>query len=50
LVARPNDTLALRKSERPEPRQPGDDAPRTALTDRVHVQLVSRNSHISGLI
>lgn len=50
LVARPNDTLSLRKSQRPEPRQPGDDVPRTALTDRVHVQLVSRNSHISGLI
>jgi nucleotide-binding universal stress UspA family protein len=50
VVARPKDLRALKKSQRPEPRQPGDDVPRAAQTDRIHLEFVARNSHISGLL
>jgi nucleotide-binding universal stress UspA family protein len=50
LVARPKDLTAYRKTARPEPRQPGDDVPRAARSDRIHLEFVARNSHISGLV
>jgi nucleotide-binding universal stress UspA family protein len=50
VVARPKDMTILRKSQRPEPAQPGDEIPRTSVTDRIHLEFVARNSHISGLI
>jgi nucleotide-binding universal stress UspA family protein len=50
VVAHPRALQALPKSERPEPRKPGDDFRSTSLTDRIHLEFVSRNSHISGLI
>jgi nucleotide-binding universal stress UspA family protein len=50
VVARPKELLGRRKTERPEPRQPGDDVPRAVRSDRLHLEFVARNSHISGLI
>jgi nucleotide-binding universal stress UspA family protein len=50
LVARPKDLSGRKKTERPEPRQPGDDTPRSVQSERVHLEFVARNAHISGLI
>lgn len=50
VVARPKDLFMRRKSARPEPRQPGDDVPRAAHTERIHLEFVARNTHISGLV
>lgn len=50
VVARPKDLLALKKTGRPEPRQPGDDIPRAVQTDRFHLEFIPRTSHISGLV
>lgn len=49
VVARPKDLSGRKQTARPEPRQPGDDVPRVH-TERLHLELVPRNSHISGLI
>jgi nucleotide-binding universal stress UspA family protein len=50
IVARPKELFGRKKSARPEPRQPGDDVPRAAQSDRLHLEFVARNTHISGLI
>jgi nucleotide-binding universal stress UspA family protein len=50
LVARPKDLSGRKKTERPEARQPGDDKPRSVQSERLHLEFVARNSHISGLI
>jgi nucleotide-binding universal stress UspA family protein len=50
VVAHPRNVKALPKSDHPEPRKPGDDFRAPSLSDRVHLEFVARNSHISGLI
>jgi nucleotide-binding universal stress UspA family protein len=50
LIARPKDFSELTPSERPEPTRPGDDLRSTGLSDRLHLEFVPRNTHISGLL
>jgi nucleotide-binding universal stress UspA family protein len=50
LIARPKDFADLSQSERPAPMRPGDDMRSTGLSDRLHLEFVPRNTHISGLL
>jgi nucleotide-binding universal stress UspA family protein len=51
LVAHPKDLAALEPTPRVEPPRPGEDIhERHGLTDRLHLELVPRTSHISGLL
>jgi nucleotide-binding universal stress UspA family protein len=50
LVARPKDLATLPRSEHPEPLRPGEDLSSTGLTDRLHLEFLPRNQHISGLV
>jgi nucleotide-binding universal stress UspA family protein len=50
LIARPKDFSEQTPSERPDPMRPGEDLRSTGLSDRLHLEFVPRNTHISGLV
>jgi nucleotide-binding universal stress UspA family protein len=50
LVARPKTLEGLPLTERPEPLRPGEDLSSSGLTDRLHLEFLPRNTHISGLV
>ena len=50
VVAHPKDFSSLRRSDRPEPRRPGEDLHATGISHRLHLSFAPRSSHISGLV
>jgi nucleotide-binding universal stress UspA family protein len=50
LVAHPKDLRGLRHSDHPEPARPGENLWASGISHRVRIELVPRNSHISGLV
>ena len=50
VVAHPKDFSNLPKSDRPEPRRPGEDLSATGVSHRLHLSFGPRTSHISGLV